>query len=122
MKPDWRPRDDMLTGSDTKNVPVIDVKPESNQNGNLEDKHVTSTAAVMTRAQSAKEKRPIKPLKVPEVTGSEITSEQLKKLQKEDSTLTKYFGYAIDKKLFQIRAGFRYTFDVKKGILFKMVS
>jgi hypothetical protein len=50
-------------------------------------REVTNIAAVVTRAQAEKEKKAMKPLKVPKVEDNEITVDVLKKEQSNDNTL-----------------------------------
>ncbi|XP_060590979.1 uncharacterized abhydrolase domain-containing protein DDB_G0269086-like [Ruditapes philippinarum] len=65
---------------------------------------VTNIAAVVTRAQAEKEKKAMKPLKVPKVEDNEITVDVLKKEQSNDNTLQRLWQYAKENKIMKKKA------------------
>ena len=81
--------------------------------------HETVTAAVVTRAQAEKEKRPLKALNVPSPELDNINVERLQKAQKDDTSLKKLWSYADSSKEMSTRGGNRYHYSVKKGVLYR---
>ena len=79
------------------------------------------SAAVMTRAQAEKEKKPIKPLKVLSSDGfPEINHEQLQKAQKDDESLSKLWAYAQDGKHFKTKGGNTFWYETKRHVLYRI--
>ena len=75
------------------------------------------SAAVETREEQRREKRPIQPLITPDFKVDEINSEQLQKLQKEDETLDKLFEHAKEKTVLSTRNNGNLRYVIRGGIL-----
>ncbi|XP_053381689.1 uncharacterized protein LOC128549191 [Mercenaria mercenaria] len=96
--------DDKWVGRDARKVEATD----------------TDVAAVVTRAQAEKEKKPMKPLKVPVIKEDEITVELLKKAQSEDKSLNRLWRYAEEKKIKATKGGNKYRYEISKDVLYRI--
>ncbi len=83
----------------------------------VEADDVAVSAAVETRGERERKSRPIKPLVTPEINVDEVTSDQLKELQKADDTLGKLFEHAQAQDILSAKNHATLRYVVKDGIL-----
>jgi hypothetical protein len=83
-------------------------------------RELTNIAAVVTRAQAEKEKKAMKPLKVPKVEDNEITVVVLKKEQSNYNTLQRLWQYARENKIMKTKRGNKFRYEVEKDVLFRI--
>jgi hypothetical protein len=80
----------------------------------------TNIAAVVTRAQAEKEKKSMKPFKVPNVEYNEITVDALKKEQSNDSTLQRLRQYAREIKIMKTKSCNKFRYEVEKDEMYRI--
>ena len=95
------------------NMPCISDIPDENWNSE------TIAAAVVTRAQAEKEKRPMKPLLVPDQCDDEINVQKLMQAQKEDQALNKLWNLAQSGEEYTKKGGKKWKYFVKKDVLYR---
>ena len=113
------------------NIPGIRQKPDdewrpktlaSNDEGQSFANCEIEMGAVTTRGQSKRDRKPIKPLIVPERKSDEIDIERLKEEQNNDDSLKKAFAHAKDKSVFGTKRGNGYRYEVQKDVLYRVYS
>ena len=105
------------------NISGATINPDEEWSRRNESKLVPNqvAATVVTRAMSEKEKQPMKALHVPTPSNdAEINVEVLKESQKEDTSLSKLWDYAKDRKLFTTKGKNTYGYEVRKDILYRI--
>ena len=99
------------------NVPGASDKPSPSWN----DKRQEAIAAVMTRAQLEKAKKPLKELIVPVPSiKKELNSKELKAQQKMDKSLEKLWDLAREGQEKQMKNGARCKYEAKGGLLYRI--
>ena len=76
-------------------------------------------AAVVTRAQAEKGKKPLKALSVPSSQFETLDIDSLKKEQREDTSLKKLWSYAQEASEMKTKGGNKYRYVIQKGVLYR---
>ena len=82
--------------------------------------NIAQSCALETRSMKENKQKPPKKLKAPDITGLELSPEQLIKLQHEDESLKSVWTKADNKTRQQNKTGSTTSFFVKKGILYRL--
>jgi hypothetical protein len=77
---------------------------------------------VATRAQAEKEKKPVTPLKVPDLQQLPVDIDKLKDAQTKDGTLECVRELVKDGRRKTTRGGQEYQYVVKKGVLYRIFT
>jgi len=99
------------------NLPGASTTP----NGNWKDREPnTEAAAVTTRAQTQRDKQPIKPLKTPTEKVEAVNHEELKKAQHDDPELQSLFVKAREKAVLTTKGQNKYRMAIEDDLLYRV--
>ena len=76
-------------------------------------------AAVVTRAQAEKAKKPLKALSVPSSQFETLDIDSLQEAQREDTSLKKLWSYAQEASKMKTKGGSKYRYVIQKGVLYR---
>ena len=76
-------------------------------------------AAVVTRAQAVKAKKPLKALSVPSSQFETLDIDSLQKAQRKDTSLKKLWSYAQEASEMKTKGGSKYRYVIQKGVLYR---
>ena len=106
------------------NVDGVSDKPAENWERTLDKPSPSGgdvIAGVVTRAQTEKDRRPLKPLHVPQNNPlSDVSPPDLKKAQRNDKTLAKVWECAESKNVRQTKGGDRYWYESENEVLYRI--